>query len=754
MKSDHLQVTEPAEAEEQSSSPASFARHKSVLAAKLSTVGSIKGKLSPRLGTDTSATLTTAAPDRVLVIPIHDSPSELPGLASEETVLRKSPHGGKVKINYVGFEDGLPYREGSITSATGEVLEKRTRFSLSHDEGSIGNTSDNLEAISEAASNHSVASSLEDEVDPVEDPIIDNLSDMVSANVSGRGTPNVSGRDTPSSQVTEEDEGGQAEAAAPQVVQVVNLIGQDEEDNNVLNQRKNGEPDMEERFGRFEIKPEIRRGRVGQLGSTGTVGDRDEAVSMVSDTWSTDVLSSDTETLGEPPTLEDLLRGRPGDEFHNQGRYEFANRTRNLDHLAVPNNTNPPASQAGQLLEIPETSSEAWSMDVLASDTESFRMRDFDQDDSLSVARSDDTRFTDDTTRSDPDQLMQRLDLNEYVDGSASRPGGADAARIFHPVKNAAVEQWAELSRANSGARDNRRDSDASANSSRQESILKKPQALLVSNLSDNSLINLDESTATDGSVDNFSIGTGDMSALSASVRLSTTSIASSASSQDGSAASVEVLHPPAKSRSNSSTSVTTSAAGSVPDELKVSLAMASTGAIPKSISFDKSADKDEEGENKPGVHNKRDRNFFKNWKLPKIGRNRGGGRGSKNEDFRSSDRLIHDAFNIPEHAEGPVMRRAASEDPRNSIAAPAETSDDILAKYRKPEGQVKAEENGGNIIKNGEDETDGVGAELDLANLETSVIYQDAKRKLRLMLSEVFPLFAWQCIRSFFFVS
>merc|ERR1719262_805613 len=84
--------------------------------------------------------------------------------------------------------------------------EKRTRFSLSHDEGSIGNTSDNLEAISEAASNHSVASSLEDEPDnpDAEDPINDNLSDMVSANVSGRGTPNVSGRDTPSSQVTED----------------------------------------------------------------------------------------------------------------------------------------------------------------------------------------------------------------------------------------------------------------------------------------------------------------------------------------------------------------------------------------------------------------------------------------------------------------------------------------------------------------------------------------------------------------------
>ena len=117
--------------------------------------------------------------------------------------------------------------------------EKRTRFSLSHDEGiyqnflklflstprlwffffagSIGNTSDNLEAISEAASNHSVASSLEDEPDnpDAEDPIIDNLSDMVSANVSGRGTPNVSGRDTPSSQVTE-DGGDEAQSRQPQ----------------------------------------------------------------------------------------------------------------------------------------------------------------------------------------------------------------------------------------------------------------------------------------------------------------------------------------------------------------------------------------------------------------------------------------------------------------------------------------------------------------------------------------------------------
>ena len=157
--------------------------------------------------------------DKVLVTPITDTPSELPGLAGEESVLSQSRVGdrdttqhSRVRMNLSGLEEASTYpREGSLTSFRGEVQEKRTRFSLPHDEGSIGNTSDNLEAISEVASNHSVASSLEDEVDPVEDPIIDNLSDMVSANVSGRGTPNVSGRDTTSSQVTEGEGGGESE---------------------------------------------------------------------------------------------------------------------------------------------------------------------------------------------------------------------------------------------------------------------------------------------------------------------------------------------------------------------------------------------------------------------------------------------------------------------------------------------------------------------------------------------------------------
>lgn len=57
------------------------------------------------------------------------------------------------------------------------------------------------------------------------------------------------------------------------------------------------------------------------------------------------------------------------------------------------------ADASSNLLDIVETASEAWSMDVLASDSESLRLGDLDNDDAGSVARSDDTRFTDDTTR-------------------------------------------------------------------------------------------------------------------------------------------------------------------------------------------------------------------------------------------------------------------------------------------------------------------------------------------------------------------
>ena len=706
-------------------------RQKTALAAKLSSVGG-KGRQAGAPGSvrggEGSSLREGAAPEKVLVVPISEAPGELPGLAGEEAVLRKSREAGadrscsgtsRVRMNMSGLE------EGSLTSASGEVQEKRTRFSLSHDEqGST--TSDNLEAISEAASNHSVASSLEDEVDPVDplDPIIDNLSDMVSANVSGRGTPNVSGRDTPSSQVTE----GEERELAPH-----RLLPQDREDREPeagaeedreeggdrvqYGNRKNPQADMEEKFGRFEIKPEVRRGRIGQLGGGGArEGDRDEAVSMVSDTWSTDVLGSDTETLGEPPTLEDLLRGRPGDEFAVRAQH----------HLQVPAGESAGgAGGAAHLLDVAETGSEAWSMDVLASDFgDSARLGDFDLEDSMSVQSGV-------TTRSDPDHL-QRLELS----GEGDRAGGP-----FHPVRShAAVEQWAKSSGQSSGQR---RDSDGSQSSRLHESILKKPlgaAALVVPSSAAEPLVCLDEgavpdSAAAEGPPD--SLTPGDISSLPTTVRVSTTSIASSASSQ-GSAGSTEAV-PPLKpgSRSNSSASAGTSAGGSV-TALPPTPSASSTGAIPKSISFDKSADKEDEalGDLKHGGGRSFFKNLNKSWKLPKIGRRGGGARGSKSEEYhRSADRLTNDAFNIPEHAEGPVLRRASSDETAASGAL--ETSDDILAKYRKkPEDKVDGRELA--LARQDTEDVEDRVLELDRDNMEVSFVFQDARRKLRLVLSEV----------------
>lgn len=224
--------------------------------------------------------------------------------------------------------------------------EKRTRFSHTHDEGSIGNTSDNLEAISEAASNHSVASSLELENEDQNDN--DNLSDMVSANVSGRGTPNISGRDTPSSQVTEGEE-RPSEVRQVYLPPPQSLMG------------KQIRSEIDDKFCKFEIKKLL---------------EGDETISIISDTWSTDVLASDSEIIEahdrsvpvEPSIVE-----------------------------PVPN-----------LLDVSETQSEsAWSTDVLASDSE--RMTEVDTDDTASVARSDDTG------RSEVDETPPVVNLENSV---------------------------------------------------------------------------------------------------------------------------------------------------------------------------------------------------------------------------------------------------------------------------------------------------------------------------------------------------
>ncbi|CAG2223249.1 unnamed protein product [Mytilus edulis] len=241
---------------------------------------------------------------------------ECPGMLSEQKVLSWEQENKRRKVTY---HEGISNYVASV-----EPGEKRTRFSLSQDQESIGNTSDLQEAISEGASSHSVGSvDLENDDDPD-----DNFSDMISANVSGRGTPNISGRDTPPSPA------GSVEAPAHQLqqeaIQPIQLP---------VTVTKTNREDVTERFGKFEIKK--------------NEFPVDETKSTVSDTWSTDVLASDS----EPPEQNQFDR---------------------LEEIGeeIP------------LSELSETASDAWSTDVLASDNEEKQaeeLSEFDQDDIGSV---------------------------------------------------------------------------------------------------------------------------------------------------------------------------------------------------------------------------------------------------------------------------------------------------------------------------------------------------------------------------------
>nr|KAI8732272.1 GTPase-activating protein and VPS9 domain-containing protein 1-like [Biomphalaria glabrata] len=251
----------------------------------------------------------------VLVISMYP-PGECPGMLPERKVLSSMvDKASKQSVSQV------PPVNTSQPTANPEIQEKRTRFSLSHDQESIGNTSDYQEVISEAASSHSVEDENEQEAD--------NLSDMMSANVSGRGSPSISGRDTPLSQAGSVEENP---AAPPLPVPVPETV------------RKENRVDVTERFGKFEIKAELAM-------------ERDECKSTVSDTWSTDVLASDS----EPPEQNQVDR---------------------LEEVAEEI-SRPLLLGSEPISEISETASDAWSTDVLASDTDekhSELLKDLEQD--------------------------------------------------------------------------------------------------------------------------------------------------------------------------------------------------------------------------------------------------------------------------------------------------------------------------------------------------------------------------------------
>lgn len=240
--------------------------------------------------------------------------------------------------------------------------EKRIKFSQSNDEGSIGNTSDNLEVISEAASNHSVDSSIEMENEDQND----NLSDMISANVSGRGSPNISGRDTPSSQVIENEGDSRTNENRPQNNQ-----------NPPIRNDKQIRSEIDDKFCKFEIKKLL---------------EGDETISIISDTWSTDVLASDSETIDA------------GDR--NEQQY-FAPILEQSIEAPITSN---------QLLDLSETQSEsAWSTDVLASDN----------DDAISVAPSDDSTSV---TRS------ETVEVENDVTNTGRRLSSPSPSNNYHAV--------------------------------------------------------------------------------------------------------------------------------------------------------------------------------------------------------------------------------------------------------------------------------------------------------------------------------
>lgn len=855
-----------------------------------------------------------ADPEVVMVIPLFQGRSdEPPGFLSEEHVISRSRQSSGSRVvrmnlaNLPGDEDSG--RHGRHTGANGSggvgggnseensslvsggAGEKRTRFSLSHDDGSIGNTSDNLEAISEAASNHSVDSSLEDEDDPVEDPIIDNLSDMVSANVSGRGTPNVSGRDTPSSQVTEGDElvggAGGRDVGGPERVEEAPEEPRDEVRGgvNVQHQqphphrgptegdptsggnrgRKNGEPDLEEKFGRFEIKPQSRSvGQGGQnMSMTGAAGSEqgDETISMVSDTWSTDVLASDTETLGEDGIHHQILllhqrrhgrglgqgigvqvdRGLLDDLVEHHERLGSSGNETSGGQTIRPGMEGSGGSlgsaSAANLLDVSETCSEAWSIDVLASDTESLRMAEVDNEDTASVARSDDTRFTDDTTRSDPEPLdlsgVGNLSGGQASSGILGGPSHAARYRrddvtmikrglsydgnLLRPSRVAAVEQWARQSGGPrtgliprrgsecSGGRPNIAqdgakpklvstvsETDSGARPSDVAASGATPLAFITSHLSATSIASSTESSAGESGT-GFSVTTvagtaGEPPIYSNSATPDNNSLSNNPEDEslrcliDGeleiSAASSVPPTVESSSSSNSSTKPV--------DKVVKPSPAPNTGAIPKSISFDKNVGRNhrhnshnpsspqgagssewlesarESGDhghlNHQGAkHKKRDNSFFKSWKLPKIGRNRNlpgpipavqqqaspGGRNKPDFRFSGEESGTIDGLATEQLPHSGVQPDEQSE-------SHVETSDDILAKYRKrappPNEEDLGLSNSNEVIlhegSRSRDEgemsnDDDSRLVIDPQNVEASFAFQDAKRKLRMMLSE-----------------
>ncbi|XP_043577726.1 GTPase-activating protein and VPS9 domain-containing protein 1 isoform X1 [Bombus pyrosoma] len=686
-------------------------------------------------------------PQDVLVIPFGPNTGEFVGLLSEQKVLctelQSNIDNGSVNLNLSDDISSVHDRQNNCGVERTESQEKKTRFSLSHDEvlfeGFIGNTSDNLEAVSEAASNHSVASSLELETEDQND----NLSDMVSASVSGRGTPNISGRDTPSSQITEGDEGRTVGETRQLDLPPSNIP------------TKQSRCEIDDKFCKFEIKKLI---------------EGDETVSMVSDTWSTDVLASDSEIIEQQ---EKVLYPHSSEQTP-----------------PVLPTTSESVPQA--VLDVSETASEAWSTDVLASDSE--RLTEVDTDDTASVARSDDTarseieveprseaeitektmiqaspRKNKNVTTTEcvstnlrsisinqenmqfpttvvlsPTNSLSASSLNvtgqnasrsdyqssvtEYVDKNANSIDGSSANydksicedRLVHLIDKLHIENGKSQMEQTSSTHN------------RISVAAVAPALLLANHISPPTLSSTEKSHNTNIKLESQELESSLVSSVDETVNengpdgvvgLSTGSLASSSSS--GSDTRIKTTSselPLSMGAMNESCDMT------INDCPKPTV---SSGAIPKSISFDMTAERGDKELLDDDQKNKR--SFF--GKLKMSLRNRRGKAIRGTDDIgRCYDReAIGDNIDIGRHR----LRRIMSEDVSSAGNPSGDSTDDILAKYRrKPSAasdtEVSVESNQSRTKEPTEDER----LLIDPNNVELSYAFADAKRKLRMVLS------------------
>lgn len=735
----------------------------------------------------------------VLVIPFSPDMQQYVGLLPEQKVLNIDNEAQTILDVASGSSSQQVVASSSVVRPPvvpperSESLEKRTRFSLSHDEGSIGNTSDNLEAVSEAASNHSVASSLELENEDQDQN--DNLSDMVSANVSGRGTPNISGRDTPSSQITEGDEGARNVAIEPR--QNFDLPPPPPP-------TKQSRSDIDDKFGKFEIKKLL---------------EGDETISLVSDTWSTDVLASDSELIEQSERERERERER-----------SYAQQPPLLPLPLQPALVplpgilpGPPGSAQQNLIDMSETASEAWSTDVLASDSE--RMLELDTDDTSSVARSDDTARSEVESRGDPEGgddtpplsaaggAVFRPIRDEGRPGSVSSlassaggivpPSPTRSDSVAHPTWNVTGRGGgrADYRRRTLEYIDNNARAQAAAISrptplpitheetrippmgpiGRSQSVPVSPPLSAVSDPaaaavpllhpvpSSTPLTPLSVSTSSlipapvnnpIPSTSNPPLLSGPAEALvdvdradevvsQVASHASTASLASSSSSGGGasggasgsggsSSADLKPPQPPPALTTTPTPDLPAPAPllanGSVVGAGAFQRSSVATGAIPKSISFDKTAERgDKELLDDDQKHK---RGFFKNLKLTFKNR-RGKNLNRSGDDMGRYDGLDGDGPHLR-------LRRGPSEESKGPYS---ESSEDILAKYRrKPStgADSAASESSGRVPASAaslsEREGDQGGEDerlfIDPNNIEISYAFKDAKRKLRMVLS------------------